>query len=265
MADCDKARRESRKRLLEPATLLSMGHTLCIDSENLVCPGCHHGLAYAVPIPQKGSHLHSPARKPAGCKMSADDLHIMEGLVEGEDAACLVCLHMAHEDIVERFRKSGSRDMDEYLLFMFETSAPTGRNFSASIVQEQPIFCSASSRRPSAWSVPPRRRPASPIRACLPCGRHLCRPLNMVWQRYGRNTRADARCRPCGEATWRLHASQLLSALSSSGPHLPALPAMLLHRHRSAPSCARNARRREGRRPRYREAPLPRAPHRTLS
>lgn len=121
MADCDKARWESRKRLLEPAALLSMGHTLCIDSGNLVCPGCFHGLAYAVPIPQKGFHLHSPAREPAGRKMSADDLHIKEGLVEGEDAACLVCLHMAHEDIVERFRKSGSRDMDEYLLFMFET------------------------------------------------------------------------------------------------------------------------------------------------
>ena len=121
MADCDKARRESRKRLLEPAALLSMGHTLCIDSENLVCPGCLHGLACAVPIPQKGSYLHSPARKLADCKMSADDLHIMEGLVEGEDAACLVCLHMAHEDIVERFRKIGSHDMDEYLLFMFET------------------------------------------------------------------------------------------------------------------------------------------------
>lgn len=80
-------------------------------------------MVWPTPFPylRKDSNLHSPARKPAGCKMSADDLHIKESLVEGEDAACLVCLHMAHEDIVERFRKSGSRDMDEHLLFMFET------------------------------------------------------------------------------------------------------------------------------------------------
>lgn len=80
-------------------------------------------MVWPTPFPylRKDSTCIAQPESPRAARCPQMTFNIKEGLVEGEDAACLVCLHMAHEDIVERFRKSGSRDMDEYLLFMFET------------------------------------------------------------------------------------------------------------------------------------------------